>query len=111
MTLGDNDENNSDDDDDDDDDEADDGGGDSVKYIRNWHANKANNKTGSWAAGLVATAAISTTAPTALLHTDSEKLNSTLPYKKLNSTLQYVPENTPHMDAMGKRPEYYPQVP
>jgi hypothetical protein len=80
-----------------------------VKYIIDWHANRPN-KTVS------VTTSLSESTTTTTLRTVSEPPAAmttgvaSAPRKNASSPLQFRPEYTPHMDTMGKHPEYYPQV-
>ncbi len=94
-------------------DEHDDNDDDStVKYIIDWHANRPNKTVVS-----VTTSPSESTATTTTLRTVSEPTaavttggGASAPRKNASSPLQFRPEYTPHMDTMGKHPEYYPQV-
>jgi hypothetical protein len=92
-------------------DEHDDNDDDStVKYIIDWHANRPNKTVVS------VTTSPSESTTTTTLRPFSEPAapvtsgGASAPRKNASSPLQFRPEYTPHMDTMGKHPEYYPQV-
>ena len=79
----------------------------SVQNIRYWHANTNKNNTSA------------DQYVSSIIRSESENSqgsgvtngSATSTHRKSdNSTLQYRPESTPHMDAMGRYPAYYPQV-
>jgi hypothetical protein len=95
----------------DDDDDDDDGGG-SSQNIRYWHVKKTD-KTGSEPSAAAALASNSLSIPAVAQlppPATGDGGDNGVEQKIANATLQTRPEKTPHMDAMGKYPEYYPQV-
>ncbi len=80
-----------------------------VKYIIDWHANRPNKTvpvTTSPSESTTTTTLRPFSEPPAAVTTGG----ASAPRKNASAPLQFRPEYTPHMDTMGKHPEYYPQV-